>query len=922
MPSLPALVERLPSLYRPELPDAPGGIAEPLVLTFLRGVAAELDAVRDDASSVLPAHWVRQSQRAAVDRWFTLRRERANLPVLAPTDRLDFVDARGFLLGLVDANTPLTRYLREQLPAPVAAALDAWNGRPPLTATLQRGVLTVINRLVRGPSLYEAERFQGIALDPATITRAESELPGLERIALNVQLLLEAFPSGLRRASLDLAWVRELGRLGAIVPLTPWREPPALRETVEAFRIRTARMVALYRGGLGTVQALRTIVEATLPIDATQSAVLRDRPFTVEEFAPLGRTILSAPTNGPPAGLVGPLMRWTVRNPGPEPVAPTLYITGLTPAAETAATVDPMVERIDDTPVAIGFAGTVDPDTTLRLRPAYITWTLGEAGLLRADHDPDAETPADPTTPGEAAAVPGAPPDIVALLRSSDGALWVAAEDGARLSRFDGTTWTDRATGLDPIRCFAERAGDLLIGTADGLLIAPLFPDEGDAGAPTASADFTGVAIRTLVAEGSGLLVGTDTGALHWNGTDTPTSIALGGGAGVTTPVHAIHIDVGGARHFGTDLGVFEHQPARDAWYWYAGDAFTEQSPEWRAFASGPEGTPSDARVFLPAVLDVRRGPDAALWFATSQGIARYIARAVNGGTYTTLLEAFPDLCEGPVTRIDVDPRGGVRFCTERGLLRHDGRDWWQRRGADWVHLGRGDLLTGIVPQPRGGWRFQRSSGQWQRFAGGAGWVTPALELRTTDEPAVTHVQTTDHVSADVGSFDGHTFTATSAIPSGDLFVHVKPTPTRIVRGGLPFLPGLPSGTSHWRYLSREPDDLVEPAAETRPAWSVEGRLFPPPPALDAPYAGRFDIETPPDGRFDQAVYTYDPAARLHFGFEPRQACSVLVRLCRRPGDTPLDPAVLDRVWEGMQLVRPAGIRTRLFTDKTLVRGS
>jgi hypothetical protein len=81
-------------------------------------------------------------------------------------------------------------------------------------------------------------------------------------------------------------------------------------------------------------------------------------------------------------------------------------------------------------------------------------------------------------------------------------------------------------------------------------------------------------------------------------------------------------------------------------------------------------------------------------------------------------------------------------------------------------------------------------------------------------------------------------------------------------------------------------------------------------------------VDAPPDGHFDQAVFAYDPAARVAFAFEPRQTCSVLVRLQRRPDDSPYDPAVIDRVWEGMQLVRPAGVRTLLAVDETIVRGS
>ncbi len=180
----------------------------------------------------------------------------------------------------------------------------------------------------------------------------------------------------------------------------------------------------------------------------------------------------------------------------------------------------------------------------------------------------------------------------------------------------------------------------------------------------------------------------------------------------------------------------------------------------------------------------------------------------------------------------------------------------------------------------------------------------------------------TDHVVGDLGSFNGASFTHASDVAANDVFMHVKPAEDRIVVGGMPYLPRVPPGTSAWRYLEREPANLQPPAAGDRPAWSTEGRLFPPPPALDAPYAGRHDVDTPADGHFDQAVFSFDPAARVTFIFEPRRPCAVLVRLYRRATDPAYDPAVLDRVWEGIQRVRPAGVRTLLAVDETIVRRS
>jgi hypothetical protein len=921
MPDASRMIERLPSLYRPEPNDGT------LLTEALQAIAAELEIARDECSMIMPAHWTGHADRATLDPWFTLRRSRAGLPPLTPTDHLDYADARAALIAIKDAHTPLTSHLRSEFATPLVAELNDWDDLQAPPVPLQRRVLDALNRRVRGSGLYTAERFAGIALPTELVARAEANPVGAERTAINVLLLLAAFPNALRRAHLDLPWVRDLGRLGAVVPLVPWREPASAKESVESFRIRLQRMVALYRNGLGTLSALRSIVEATLPIDSGAPPELRDAPFEIEEFVPITFAVEQVPTNGPPDRMVGPLMRWEIGNPGLNAITPTLYVTGVAPGAGISETIDPMIELYqvgsNKPRIGIGYSGTVDPDATLRLRPAYATWTIGDAGLLRADHLPGAEA-ADPTSPGAPAEVSDSPADIVAVECTADGIIWAAADGGATLARFDGNAWAEIANGVDEIRCLAATSDALLVGTADGLLRLPLYPEDDDH-TPEPVDGFAGVAVRTIgVLRNDGIrLIGTDEGLLSWDGSNAPTSLPVGGGDGLTTPIDAIHHDATGNVQVSGELGVFEYQPVADTWFWYSGEVFTEQSPEWLAFGATPQSRPSEANVFVPPVLAVHRGPDASLWMGTEAGIARYVARAASGVSFTTMLEAFPDLTTGPVTQIFSDARGGVWFCTDRGLLRYDGRDFWQRRGGSWAHLGRADVLPGIVAQERGAWRFSRANAQWQRFDVRAKvFAVPAVDLRTTAEPAVVAVMVTDTVRADIGVLEPSGFVAASAVAGGDLYLHIQPTEDRIVSGGIPYIPRLPVGASSWRYLTREPADLVPAEMGHRPAWSMEGRLFPPPPALDAPFAGRWDVNPPSDGNFDQAVYAYDPAAKVTFEFGPTQPCSVLVRLRRRNGDPKFDPAILDRVWEGIQLVRPAGIRAQLAVDETIVRGS
>ena len=144
----------------------------------------------------------------------------------------------------------------------------------------------------------------------------------------------------------------------------------------------------------------------------------------------------------------------------------------------------------------------------------------------------------------------------------------------------------------------------------------------------------------------------------------------------------------------------------------------------------------------------------------------------------------------------------------------------------------------------------------------------------------------------------------------------------RVVDGGIPALPRLPPGQSEWRYLSLEPEGATLPTG--RPAWTIEGRLLPddtPPPD---PEPGRYDVGLPEpledQSEFDEAVFAFPPAARVGLSWEPRRPLSALVRLGSRGPSDPLDPAALDRVFGGVQQVRPAGVRVVLALGETLVR--
>ena len=73
-------------------------------------------------------------------------------------------------------------------------------------------------------------------------------------------------------------YVQDLARLGMLLPVAPWEDPPALRESVEEYRLRIRRMVEVYSRGLGTLDALRAMVEAQLPANRAASSAEQARP--------------------------------------------------------------------------------------------------------------------------------------------------------------------------------------------------------------------------------------------------------------------------------------------------------------------------------------------------------------------------------------------------------------------------------------------------------------------------------------------------------------------------------------------------------------------------------------------------------------------------------------------------------------------
>lgn len=740
--------------------------------------------------------------------------------------------------------------------------------------------------------------------------RRERELAGLPPLQL-----VRRDPATGRRAVDPAAvesieqhpYIHDLAHLASLLPLSPWFEPAAAREKVEAYRRRIQRMIALYRNGLGTVGALQRVVEAELPIDESLPLDQHDQPFWIEEFAPLNAQQCAATTPGAPDGapesVLGPLMRWQVHNAGLFGSAPAAIIEAVAQATR------PMIENYPRK-VGLAYTGALSAGQALRFQPTFASWLGTESGVQQAAHA------SDPTAAGGWAAAAGAPAAAIsALIQTADLSLW-AGTSGGELWRSDGVNWTQALTGLGAIQCLYELGDELLIGFAAGLSRMPLYPLEGDPFVASPLAALAGLTVHAIVTLANDeVWLAAAGGALILAGDNvSPTPLQ-----GVDT--YAIYEDASGVRYFGTELGVFLHQPQPDRWYFYSGLQRSEQHDEWLPWQPGQ--LPDAGEIGLPAVRAIQHDGEGGLWLGTDSGPARYGARAGRALTYETRLEAFPDLTTGRVHFITRDARGLLWIGSDAGLFRYDGRRMWQRQDNAWVSLGAADqaYVRPLAPDPRGAWRFDRATGRWVQFSTLDFTFDPdnPAHLRgKQDELPVQAVAWTNGVLAEIGTFDGAAFTASAQIPPGELECRFKPDNNRILAGGIPALPHLPVGESTWRYLSRESEVAEE--LPPGPAWSSEGRFLPPPAQGEA-VAGRFEsYDPPPDSVFNEAAFAYPPVVKITFQWRAAAPLAALVRLQRRDPEQQFDPVVIERVWQAMQRVRPAGVRVYLAIDESIER--
>ena len=104
---------------------------------------------------------------------------------------------------LRDAQDPVSAFLNSQFSADTRALLTAYKETEEPSDALVRALVTELNRLISGPSLFTEDRFKDIELSDETQELSDSNPQGPALLALNRSLLAEAFPSLVALSQLD-----------------------------------------------------------------------------------------------------------------------------------------------------------------------------------------------------------------------------------------------------------------------------------------------------------------------------------------------------------------------------------------------------------------------------------------------------------------------------------------------------------------------------------------------------------------------------------------------------------------------------------------------------------------------------------------------------------------------------------------------
>jgi lipopolysaccharide export system permease protein len=111
----------------------------------------------------------------------------------------DFTDLNGLARVLADPPDRLADFIQAHLSDNTMAWLDQYDGSPAKRMGLQSALGMDLNRLMAGPCLYTAQRFQGVNLNDNTHALLDQRPTGDARLRLNRMLLEDAYPAFMAR---------------------------------------------------------------------------------------------------------------------------------------------------------------------------------------------------------------------------------------------------------------------------------------------------------------------------------------------------------------------------------------------------------------------------------------------------------------------------------------------------------------------------------------------------------------------------------------------------------------------------------------------------------------------------------------------------------------------------------------------------
>ena len=161
-----------------------------------------IDVIKTDASSDGIDDVVKQMENivAGIKPSLNTISSTGRAALLQPVDvRL----SKTFAKTLRDEEDSVSKFLSSQYSADTRALVKAYKETEDPSDQLLRALVTDLNRLISGPSLFTDERFEDVKLTAATKTLLASNPDGPALRALNRTLLAEAFPGSITQSQLD-----------------------------------------------------------------------------------------------------------------------------------------------------------------------------------------------------------------------------------------------------------------------------------------------------------------------------------------------------------------------------------------------------------------------------------------------------------------------------------------------------------------------------------------------------------------------------------------------------------------------------------------------------------------------------------------------------------------------------------------------